>query len=289
MLDKIISRYRDSLNSNLENIRSVEFVNKEIEEGIRSVLTMSSENIIDAWVNKRKFCRTSFVMKAFGKFYPSEHILLSLSVDSIVNILDDLYDEDLDEKQKTLFIFELTRNLSLLSLEKADKFNLCLGNYFNKLITLAVAENSIEKNLPEISSNQILFDTSVDLLSLRAMDIDFYCEVALKAYDAKTLVKENILELCRVFRILNILKKDILDIEHDLKLGKKGIINEIVFIQKKMTLNDFINGIVKKIFSVYDKPLKNIPKNDYVISNFLTMIENERNEIVLSLIKYKTE
>ena len=98
---RIARIYRQGVKENILGVKSI-LKQLEMEEPPLSlyegVLARSSDQIVSNWLSGRKYARTLFVQKAFGKLYPTKYTEFSLCIDAIVNILDDFFDEALDRR-----------------------------------------------------------------------------------------------------------------------------------------------------------------------------------------------
>jgi len=241
-------------------------------------LKTSSQQILNKWKSGEKHCRTHFIQQTFGAQYPEKYIDLSLYVDALINILDDFFDEDLTKEVKGMYIIECLRLMSLLiSFSHLSKIQEELGVYFEKLITLALAEDFYEKKISQTEDYQKIIEFSAQLLLCRAQDIEIFTEIALLDYKNKE-DKKSIIELSRIFRAINIFKKDINDREHDrsnniktvtLTIEDKGI----DFKKYSGDLGDYLSKKVKNI----NKPASQ--KLLKVFQNFEREIQKEKRGI----------
>ncbi len=282
-MKKNIELYRRTVYKNIKNIEKI-LIDLKIEDEIPIIiydkfLNQSVEQVIEKWETGRKYCRTEFIQKAFEKEYLKELTELSLFVDSAVNILDDLLDEDIDKNNKTLMMVEVTRVFSLLNFScPSKKIQIILGEYFNKLITLALSENLYQNKILKDNNFKNIIDNSANLLLYRGMDIDFFSEIALINFKNKNII-EDIKYLARIFRAINIFKKDIKDIKHD----RKNNINTVTLtiLNKKINFSDYSVKLVEDLISRIDLRYENIDRKYYFIfNNFKRMIEKEKKEII---------
>ena len=208
-----------------KNLKDIKIILKEIgvkdsiiASSYEDILYVSCKNLTKKWSSERKYIRTLFIEKAFSNFYPKKYLKISLYIDAIVNILDDLLDEKMDKKEKTFYIIEFLRIFSLYNYEKPNNnIQIAMGRYFNKLITLAIAENHFINLLKKEKKERKIIEYSINYFNLRCLDIDIFNEIIFTDYKASDNEKEKIRKIARIFRALNILKKDIKDIEYDLK------------------------------------------------------------------------
>jgi len=246
---EIIDFYKQSYLQNLENIKSI-FSELKIE-GLditlyEGVLKSSSQNLIVKWKKETKYLRTVFAMRAFGENYRKEVMPISISIDAMINLLDDLLDENLTKEDKVLYIVEFLRCSSNFYSHVGDlNVTQKLGEYFNKLITLAVAENYLFKKIQSTRDFEEIVIYSSSLLMTRAMDIDVFIEIA------SGEVTSDVLRAGRVFRAVNILKKDILDFDHDLENGNVG---PLIFVYKNRSdYKKYIARLVEDLESRFDQ------------------------------------
>ena len=286
-MKEIVSIYKRSVDTNLKDIslilKKLDIKNPEIFLSCKKILNLSADNVINKWLSGRKYSRTVFVKQAFGKFYPKKYIEISMSIDAMINILDDLVDEEVNDKEKTLYIFEFSRIFSLYNFKKPkEKIQFSAGHGFNKLISLAIAEKVYQKMIVKEKDVKKIMEYSIQIFGCRSTDIDVFNEIAL------TDVKNNnaarkIKKMGRIFRANNIFKKDIKDINYDKKMGLRTIVTlmsskkDYNFLEYAEQLSDKFLEKAKKIRSS-TKSL-NI-KYRTPIENYYKMIEKDKREII---------
>ena len=227
-MKEILSIYKKSVNKNLKDISSIlkklDIKNPEVILSCKKALNLSADNVINKWLSGRKYSRTVFVKQAFGKFYPKKYLEISMSIDAMINILDDLIDEKVDDKEKTLFILEFLRVYSLYNSENPKgKIQIALGHDFNKLISIAISEGIYQKMIAKEKNIEKIIEYSVQIFGCRGTDINIFNEIALTDVKNNNAAKK-IKEIGRIFRAVNIFKKDIKDINYDKKMGMETII-----------------------------------------------------------------
>jgi len=284
-MQKNIKKYKQTIKKNISNIKSFlkDLRMKEPPISLyEKILTSCSNEVTSRWSSGRKYCRTFFVQQAFKELYPQKYIQLSLSLDAMVNILDDLLDEKMEKEIKIKYVLEFLRNFavynSLVSNLNSFEIQKKVAKYFDKLITLAIAEGFYEKLISREKNLAKVVKWSSNLLLCRAMDIDIFVEIALLG--CKNLKKTSpIKKSARVFRAVNILKKDIQDIEHDLKNNIPTVVT-LVISKKVFDFSEYINSLL----SLLVKKANTFPKTSPVTYNFLELLKKEKEEI-LKLIK----
>ena len=275
-MEKIVESYEKTIDIVVDELRvllsELGIENKQVLEEIKNILIISTKNITTKWANGKKFVRTYFAKKAIPE-YPEEVFNLSISIDAMINILDDLYDEILDKQAKALYVVELLRTISLFSSKKLnDKTQKAVHDYFNKIIIIAATEKiytEMMKNEVDVQKN---INFSYILYNLRSTDMDIFVEIPLiEKFGDKD---ENISKIARIFRALNLIKKDIIDIEHD----KENKIETVI----TLLLNKFGPDLIKSIIKLYENDIEKIKvsgENGIFFNNFIKMIDEEKQEI----------
>ena len=117
------------------------------------------------------------------------------------------------------------------------------------------------------------------------MDIDVFNEIALINYKTANKKIEKIKKIGRIFRAVNILKKDIEDIEYDTKNNIETIITimtrkkECDFHKYILDLLDYYLNEAQKIkLTKFTEKKLTIP-----INNFYSMIERDKKETIKSI------
>lgn len=250
----VISKYRDlvsrSTDEVLEIIRRLELNIPNASEIYSDLLDGNANKMVGKWKKGEKYVRTEFVLEAFGSEYPEEVLPISIFVDSMINILDDLLDEDLSKEDKIFYILEYLRVFSLYSGQFPSKeIQQRVSLYFMKVITLAVAER-VHLGLVENESDiRKISDLSSDLLITRAMDIDVFVDIVFVIEGLE--IDENVQVAGRCFRALNILKKDLLDLEHDLSGGQETLVT-LVYKNQDMNNSEYLACVVESFKAKID-------------------------------------
>jgi hypothetical protein len=249
----------------------------------RDILEKSSGLITSKWRKQEKYIRTEFVMEAFSASYPSKVTSLSVSIDSMINILDDLLDESLSRDVKVLYILEYLRVFSLYcDKTPGSSVELQMSQYFNKLITLAIAEKTFMNQVKKENKINNIVELSKDLLLIRAHDIDIFVEIVLD-FGNFIIRKENLLPVARCFRAVNILKKDILDIQHDKKQKQETL---MTYLSSKKSF-DFLNCLEELLNRISTEMSEHISrrvnvslKKDNPFNGFHNMLTIDKNTVL---------
>jgi len=219
------------------------------------------------------------LQEAFGSFYPSSYTSVSLFLDALVNISDDLCDEPLEKEEISLYMAECLKLLSLLnSSSQASLLQPGLGVYFSKLLSLVMAENFYREKISQSGGYKQIVEDSSKLLLIRAQDIDVFTEIALLDLDSQKDL-DLIKKIARIFRAINIFKKDIKDLDYDLSRNIKTIVTilrdkDIDFKNYTQDLLEILETKVKELSVPQNKDLES------PFQNFQIMIEREKEEIL---------
>ncbi len=293
-MKKIVSIYKKSVQKNVKDIKSIlkklDIKNPEVFTSCKKYLEMSADNVTKKWLSGRKYARTFFVKKAFGKYYPKKYTEISLSIDAMINILDDLVDEKINEQEKLLFILEFIRVYSLCNLNKLkDKIQVAIGHDFHKLITIAISEGIYQKDIAQEKDFKKVIEKSVEILGCRGTDINVFNEIALTDINNKK-IENNIKEIGRIFRAINIFKKDIEDIEYDRKNNMETLVT-LMLSRKNYSLFEYTEALLNEFFKKAEKirsSAESLEKRYKTpIENYYIMIEDSKKEIFKLISKIK--
>ena len=234
----IVEEYEGDVERNLDNIKDILENEIKVDES-DEILNIMKENlegvssaIVKRWESGKKYVRTKFVKENL-KDYPKDILNASVSLDAEINLLDDLLDEELDKNDRAINVVGILRSLSLLNHKNLnEKTREAVSRYFEKLLCVAVLEKTYREKIENTDDYDEILSLSEEIYRCRSLDIDIFVQIPLmNGY--KNLSKEereNVLERARLFRGLNLLKKDINDIEHD---KKTEIPNVLISIEKK--------------------------------------------------------
>lgn len=287
-IKKLITIYENGVQKNLKDINSIlentKINNPIITGSYDKILSISAKKFTEKWISGRKYTRTLFLKKAFSDFYPEKYIEASLYIDAMINILDDLFDEEMDKKEKTCYIVEFLRTFSLYHQQQSQKnFKIDISYYFNELISLAIAEKYYKEFIKKEKNTNKIIEYSIKSHDIRSLDIDIFTQIALINYKISSQKTKKIIEIARIFRAINIIKKDIEDIEYDTKNNMESVIS-IVANQKNCDFTKYISALLDYYSAQAQKiklPNKSTDKKfSMPINNFYSMIEKNKIEIL---------
>lgn len=279
-MSDIISLYNESVFNNIRIIdqiliSDIGLNDPDLTELFNKVLQSSKNELIEKWKSGKKYLRTLSVMKAFPE-YPMNSLNLSISIDAMINIFDDLFDENLEKYKKNYYLLEIFRMLANYHYQASNEnLRFHMGNYFNKIIMIA----SLEKHFYNLITNEKMDDnllkTTTHIYDIRSLDVDIFIEIPLLASDTIQF-KDDVLKAARIHRALELLKKDILDIEHDIENGLETLFT--IFWDRK----NYLKKLISKLINLYLERVKNITCSEYseiIVNNFILMSINEANKI----------
>ncbi len=288
IINKNVKIYGASIDKNIKTIEktlkkfSVKSVPIEMYQGI---LSATSSMVTTKWETGRKYTRTAFTQRAFDKKYPVKNLEISLAVDAMVNLLDDLLDEKLSDKEKEQYVVEFLRVFAIYSKNNIPSMNAWMGDYINKLITLAVAEQVYQGQILKEKNLKELAQKSKELLTCRGVDIEIFVQIALSAHKVSNKTFDKMLNIARIFRGMNILKKDIHDIDHDIKIGNKTAVL-LVLDKKEISFGDYAKELTELLLAEQEKNIQSIDKElrihklEKVAENFKKMAIQDQKEIL---------
>lgn len=281
-MEEIKKVYRESVKENLleldKILNDIEIDNPKIRETVAEVLNKANEKILSKWDSGEKYVRTLFVKMAFPS-YPKELLKISICIDATINILDDLLDEKLDSNVKALYIVELIRNLAThnaqnLKIEMREK----ISEYFNKIILIAIAEDIYRNLVKQQTDITKIKEYAIQIYDCRSLDMDIYVELPLLKIRKKNKDEDlyKVIKIARIFRALNLIKKDLKDIRHDLEQDNETIVT--ISKQKK-----YLHILIPSLADHYLDLVSNISSRrdelGEIIINFKEMAYDEKNKI----------
>ena len=199
-----------------------------VEESVPMIYKLydaSFQNTVELWKNEKKVCRTNSVKIAMGNKYPDSVYDLSLTLDSIINNLDDILDNELSEGKKALHLLEAGKNIGKMmsiSSELNKKFMIVIESYFNHIIPIICGGEATYTKYLEGSKNESdIIKYCKKYYNSRIIDMDAFIEMPAIESGMSDLEIKKMIKLGRNFRALNLMKKDLIDIPEDTKNNTK--------------------------------------------------------------------
>ena len=139
-----------------DNLKGIEAIVKQLQimdtipvEQFSSTLNKTSQNLIDKWNTGRKTLRTEIAFKIIPN-YPTTVLKISLAIDAMINMLDDILDELMEKEERALHIIELIRVFAIFNQQNiSTEVQHKISEYFNKILCIAIPE--IIYNKKEVS------------------------------------------------------------------------------------------------------------------------------------------
>jgi hypothetical protein len=252
-----------------------------INEAFLEYLTLSSKSFTEKWKAEKKHLRTRYAIQAIPD-YPKNITLLSVSIDSIINALDDLLDETLTKDEKALYIVEMIRVMSLKSLFNLSKEMAgAISDYFNKILLVAISE-AVYKQVFEKEKDIIeRFNCGALSYKSRSIDVDIFFDIPLieLGYSKKDI--DIIMNAARSFRVMNLASKDLLDFEHDKKNQNFNLL--IMLYNDGVRIQNFIDYLYKS--AKEDFPKSKDKRVAEILANLENMLETEKKKFDEALLK----
>lgn len=279
-MNDMINLYNDSINDNVKIIDQIMISDIGLDdpylmELFKKILNISKNELTEKWKSGKKCIRTLSAVKAFPE-YSMDSLKLLISIDAIVNILDDLLDENLEEHVQNVYILEIIRILAYYHYQNTnDVLRYHIGNYFNKGIIIALLEKHFYDLIKNENRDKKLLEIAINVYNIRSLDIDIFIEIPLLASNT-IQCKDVVLKVARIFRALELIKKDFLDVEYDLEKGQETLFT--MFWNRK---ND-LRKLISKLIDQYLDRANNVVFPEYskiIVNNFILMSESEANEI----------
>lgn len=252
-----------------------------LNEAFSNYLTLSSKSFTEKWNAEKKHLRTKYAIQAIPD-YPKNITILSVSIDSIINALDDLLDENLTKDEKALYIVEMIRVMSLKSLFNLSKdMAMAISNYFNKILLVAISEAVYTQVFEDEKDIMERFNCGALSYKSRSVDVDIFFDIPLieLGYSKKDI--DTIMKAARSFRMVNLARKDLLDFEHDKENQNFNLL--IMLYNDGVRIQNFIDHIYKT--AKEDLPKSKDKKVAAILTNLESMLELEKKKFDEALLK----
>lgn len=209
--------YLETVNSNLLELEhileQIGITNIPIDQ-FREILLTSSKNLTSQWHTGRKVIRTG-IAKVLIPGYPDNVLRLSLSVDAMINLLDDLLDEIMEKEQTAMYILEIVRIFAIFNqLEAPPQLQRKIASYFNKCIGIVIPEIIYKEKIKAAEDFEQKVGISFQCYNAKSMVMDIFMELPLiELFDDRNV--DKIVEFARIHRAVALINKDFNDLEHD--------------------------------------------------------------------------
>ena len=131
---EILLKYKETISTSITSIQKIlqngTGNTKIVNDRLKKIVEVSSADLICKWQKNKKILRTKYIHQLIPN-YPIEILELSITIDAIVNLLDDIYDEILTKEKKAILVIELLRLIPFISKPHSEKirFKISLNNY----------------------------------------------------------------------------------------------------------------------------------------------------------------
>ncbi len=244
---------------------------------ISEISNQCTDYLINMWNNGEKTMRTGYVMEAMGKYYPKSEGVIESSIltDSIINNLDEIYDENLKKDKRTPHIVELIKEIGKITEASniTEKHREIIGRYFDKILVVAGGEVVYSNQIESTEDEEKILNLGKKYYDSRIIDMDVYMELPVYEMGYKDDEIDKIVKVARNFRAINLIKKDLKDIPEDIENNIKSLFT----IVKNRNMNP--KKFAKKIAESYLKEFDKIKFNDDILreikNNFYEMGKKE--------------
>ncbi len=228
----------------------------------------SSEYTIDQWRSSRKTCRTKYVIEAMGNDYPREILKLSLAIDSAVNHMDDLLDENLDKGEKAYHVLELSKDIGFIRRQKiSEEQAKAIANYLkDKIPVIGAGEGYYTSLIKNSTGEREVLKLGKKYYDIRSIDMDVFVELPLLEIGIKGEEYNNIVNSGRIFRAIDLIGKDSKDMERDME----NEVDTLLTIAKQKGLEPRVYA--RKLADEYMNDFRKIKKEkNEIMNNFYEM------------------
>lgn len=283
MVKSLVRLYEETVHENINYLKKLErelYGKAELHKRVHETLFKSSQTITKKWLAGKKYLRTKYARDAILE-YPKDVLKLSLILDATINLMDDLLDETLSREERAFYLVELLRVLALRdNYPIEDEVKTRISNYFNKIIFVAISEQIFLEKMKD-KEGEDFYKVAYDYFAGRSLDMDLFLEIPLHELKYKKNEIDEIVRVGRIFRTINLMKKDLIDLEHDIEFD---IPTPIVMLhQKEKPFNDFIEYVFSRALG--DVPQRSSKKAEPIIYNLVNLTIKEQKEIVQLLRK----
>jgi hypothetical protein len=244
---------------------------------LNKIIEETSLTLVNKWKSKKKILRTTYIYRVIPN-YPEKFLELSILIDAIVNLLDDLYDEILTKEQRGLVIIELLRLLPFLTKSYPVLVSSKISDYFSKIFTVAIMESIYKQLIEETKDFDEKLNYFIECYACKSKDIDLFVELPLIELDFDEESIKKTVSLFNTYRALQIISKDIIDINHDLA---NQTYTPIILLMKGG--NDFKRYMNQITNHYYELSRKYVTENDPFLKKLRENVVNDIQTIIKGL------
>lgn len=219
MTETLIERYLSMVELNLSGIDDTVHENDD-QTPLEQMIRRAAGNLTEKWRRGRKTLRTEVAYRAL-RGYPDLTLNTSLTLDAMINLLDDIYDEALGKEEMALYIVELIRTIANMNHLVEDEKRATMERYFNKILVIAFSEMYYRTRIKESVSYEEKLLSVIKCYEVKSTDMDVFIELPLRAKGLDDETTSRYTLLGRVHRAVSIIVKDLDDLEHDVEAGEE--------------------------------------------------------------------
>ena len=217
--ETLIERYLSMVELNLSDIDDTVHENDD-QTPLEQMIRRAAGNLTEKWRRGRKTLRTEVAYRAL-RGYPDSTLNTSLTLDAMINLLDDIYDEALGKEEMALYIVELIRTIANMNHLVEDGERTAMERYFNKILVIAFSEMHYRTRIKESVSYEEKLSSVIKCYEVKSTDMDVFIELPLRAKGLDDETTSRYTRLGRVHRAVSIIVKDLDDLEHDVEAGEE--------------------------------------------------------------------
>jgi len=277
MVKSLVRLYEETVHENINYLKKLErelYGKAELHKRVHETLFKSARNLTKKWLAGEKYLRTKYARDAILE-YPKKVLKLSIFMDAYINLMDDLLDESFSREERALAISEVARIVSLRDKYITDNsMKNRISDYFNKIIFVAVSEQIFLKKMKN-KEGEDFYKVAYDYFAGRSLDMDLFLEIPLHELKYKKNEIDEIVRVGRIFRTINLMKKDLIDLEHDIEFD---IPTPMVMLhQKGKPFKDFVEYVFSHALG--DVPPRSSKNAEPIIHNLVNLTIKEQKEI----------
>ncbi len=254
--ETLIERYLSMIELNLSDIDDTVHENDD-QTPLEQMIRRAAGNLTEKWRRGRKTLRTEVAYRAL-RGYPDSTLNTSLTLDAMINLLDDIYDEALGKEEMALYIVELIRTIANMNHLVEDGERTAMERYFNKILVIAFSEMHYRTRIKESVSYEEKLSSVIKCYEVKSTDMDVFIELPLRAKGLDDETTSMYTRLGRVHRAVSIIVKDLDDLEHDVEAGEETPV-VLLFRERDGSAKRALDDCVKHFEDMAEGVWKRVP------------------------------
>lgn len=254
--ETLIERYLSMVELNLSCVDDT--VHEEDgQTPLEQMIRRAAGNLTEKWRRGRKTLRTEVAYRALSG-YPDSTLNTSLTLDAVINLLDDIYDEALGKEEMAFYIVELIRAIANMEHLVEDEVRAAVERYFNKILVIAFSEMHYRTGIKEPVSYEEKLSSVIGCYEAKSTDMDVFIELPLRAKGLDIETTSRYMQLGRVHRAVSIIVKDLEDLEHDAEAGEETPV-VLLFREGDETAKRVLDDCVRHFEDVAERVWEEMP------------------------------